>query len=65
MPLSGWVRSCGLDESIKLRALGGDAFERGQLITSNPYPANTLAHQSWHEGFCAHRDHAYKNLRRP
>jgi hypothetical protein len=45
-----------LDEPVKQRALGANAFGRGRPIADNPHPADTPAHQSWRGGFCAARD---------
>jgi hypothetical protein len=45
-----------LDEPVKQRALGLNAFHRGRPITDNPHPADTPAYQDWLGGFAAARD---------
>jgi hypothetical protein len=50
---SGTITEWSRDECSKQATLGSDAFGRGQQITDNPYPADTLAHQNWCEGFHA------------
>jgi hypothetical protein len=50
-PYSGLVTEWGREECSKQATLGSDAFDRGQPVTGNPYPAGTLAHQNWHIGF--------------
>jgi hypothetical protein len=58
------VTECGREECSNQLTLGSDAFERGQPITDNPYPADTLAHQNWRDGFHLAEREAKSPLRR-